>query len=164
MPTVYLSLGTNLGDRLANLSAALAALPDIVACSSVYETEPWGVVDQPRFLNMCCRLRSDLPAAALHARLKAIERELGRTPSIQWGPRLIDIDLLTYDGLVIQTESLTVPHPRIAERAFVLMPLAELDPNLHIPGLQGTVAEQLAALPDPQRQAWWFSPAPVRPL
>jgi 2-amino-4-hydroxy-6-hydroxymethyldihydropteridine diphosphokinase len=154
MPTVYLSLGTNIGDRLANLRAALAALPDLAACSSVYETEPWGSVDQPRVLNMCCRLDTSLTPEVLHARLKALERELGRTPSLHWGPRLIDIDLLTYDNDVIQTDALTVPHPRIADRAFVLMPLAELDPELRIPGLPGTIAQQLAGLPGAASQAW----------
>ena len=163
MATVYLSLGTNVGDRVVNLARALAALPGVVACSSIYETEPWGLTEQPRFLNLCCQIETRLPPQELHAELKRIERELGRQPSVQWGPRLIDIDLLTYDDLVMQTEALTVPHPRIADRAFVLVPLAEIAPDLRIPGLPRTVSEQLAAVPDATRQAWWFNRAPARP-
>ena len=136
---------------------------DVVACSSVYETEPWGVTDQPRFLNICCALHTDLSPEALHAHTKAIEARLGRTVGPRWGPRLIDIDILTYDDLVLESDWLTVPHPRIAERAFVLMPLAEIAPDLSIPGVPGTVKEQLAALPDAARQAWVVSPAPAPP-
>jgi 2-amino-4-hydroxy-6-hydroxymethyldihydropteridine diphosphokinase len=144
MPLVYFGLGTNLGDRLATLQAARAALGTLgalEACSSVYETEPWGLLDQPRFLNQCCALRTDLSPTALHAQTKAIEQRLGRQPGVRWGPRLIDIDLLLYDDLRLETESLTIPHPRIADRAFVLAPLAEIAPDRQVPGLDGTVRE-----------------------
>jgi 2-amino-4-hydroxy-6-hydroxymethyldihydropteridine diphosphokinase len=154
MSTVYLGLGTNLGDRLANLRAALTALSP-VRCSSVYETEPWGVEDQPRFFNIACCLTTELSPEALHAWTKSLEQQLGRAAGGQrWGPRLIDIDLLTYDDRVLVTPSLTIPHPRIQARAFVLKPLAELAPGLSIPGLDGTVADLLAAIPDADRQAW----------
>ena len=150
MATVYLGLGSNLGDRLALLRAAVAelgALGRVDATSSVYETEPWGDPDQPAYLNACCRLETALPPPALHAAVKAIEQKLGRRPSSRrWGPRPIDIDLLVYEDVVVETPELQVPHPRLAERAFVLVPLAELAPELKVPGLAGSVAEQLARL------------------
>lgn len=160
MATVYLGLGTNVGDRLAQLHAALSALsPE--KCSSVYETEPWGVVDQARFLNLCCRVSTPLEAEAFHAVTRALEQQLGRTAGGQrWGPRAIDIDLLCYDNLSLQTKRLTIPHPRIKDRAFVLKPLAELAPTLHIPGLNGSVSELLAAIPGADGQAWIVAPPP----
>jgi 2-amino-4-hydroxy-6-hydroxymethyldihydropteridine diphosphokinase len=160
MATVYLGLGTNVGDRFGHLRAAVSALsPD--KCSSVYETEPWGVVDQARFLNLCCRLSTPLEPEALHAQTRALEEQLGRTAGGQrWGPRAIDIDLLTYDNLQLETGRLTIPHPRIKDRAFVLKPLAELAPTLRIPGLNRTVSELLAAIPDADRQAWVAAPPP----
>ena len=160
MATVYLGLGTNVGDRLAHLRSALAALrPE--RCSSVYETEPWGVLDQPRFFNLACCVVTQLSPEALHGETKALEQRLGRQPGGQrWGPRPIDIDLLCYDDLVLATERLTIPHPRIKDRAFVLKPLAELAPDLRIPGLEGTVSELLATIPDADRQAWPVAPPP----
>jgi 2-amino-4-hydroxy-6-hydroxymethyldihydropteridine diphosphokinase len=158
MATVYLGLGTNVGDRLAQLRAALSALrPE--KCSSVYETEPWGVLDQARFLNLCCRVSTTLEADAFHAVTKSLEQELGRQPDGQrWGPRPIDIDLLCYDNLSLHTAQLTIPHPRIQDRAFVLKPLAELAPTLRLPGLNGSVSELLAAIADADRQAWIVAP------
>ena len=161
MATVYLGLGTNLGDRLAHLRQALAGLPGLRACSSVYETEPWGKLDQPRFLNLCCALETHLVPPDLHAELKALERALGRQPGGErWGPRPIDIDLLTYDDLVLDTPELTIPHPGIAERAFVLRPLAEIAPDLRLPGRADSVADLLARLPDADRLAWVVAPPP----
>jgi 2-amino-4-hydroxy-6-hydroxymethyldihydropteridine diphosphokinase len=160
MATVYLGLGTNVGDRLGNLRSAVAELRP-VRCSSVYETEPWGVADQPRFFNLACCLLTSLSPEALHARTKALEQELGREPGGQrWGPRPIDIDLLTYDDLAVSTPTLTIPHPRISQRAFVLKPLAEIAPGLRIPGLDGTVADLLARISDADRQAWIIAPSP----
>lgn len=150
MATVYLGLGSNLGDRLALLRAAVAELGGlgrVEATSSVYETEPWGDPDQPAYLNACCRLETALSPQALHAAAKQIERKLGRQPSTRrWGPRPIDIDLLVYDARVVQTPELQIPHPRLNERAFVLVPLAELAAELHVPGLAGSVADRLKAL------------------
>ena len=111
MPTVYLALGTNLGDRPANLRAAIAALPPSVVVrqsSPVYETPPWGLIDQPAFLNMVVIAETRLEPEALLATLKRIEQELGRTPAVRWGPRVIDMDILFYDDLVLETPEATI--------------------------------------------------------
>ncbi len=150
MAIVYLGLGSNLGDRLANLRAALAALADIAeleACSRVYETEPVHVADQPAFLNMAVRMRTSLAPTLLLGAVKAIERRLGRTDSVRWGPRLIDIDILLVDGVVLRGEDLVIPHPRLAERRFALAPLADVGAAVPHPLERRTVAELLAGLP-----------------
>lgn len=150
MAVVYLALGGNLGDRAGNLRAARRRLEEegvtIERCSSLYETEPWGVLDQPRFLNAVCRGRTPLAPEALLALAKRIEAQLGRQPTVRYGPRPIDIDILLYDGRTIATPELTIPHPRMKERAFVLVPLAEIAPDLRLPGERRTVRELLAAL------------------
>jgi 2-amino-4-hydroxy-6-hydroxymethyldihydropteridine diphosphokinase len=129
---IYLALGTNLGNRLVNLRTAVAALMPavtVLAESPVYETLPWGVIDQPDFLNMVLKGKTHLAPLALLAHLKHLETQLGRAPSMRYGPRLIDIDILFYDGLVLNTSELTIPHPHLQERAFVLVPLADLAPD-----------------------------------
>jgi 2-amino-4-hydroxy-6-hydroxymethyldihydropteridine diphosphokinase len=126
----YVGVGTNLGDRVANVDRAIAALEELgtlLACSSLYRTEPWGKTDQPWFLNVVVLLQTELTPRALLERLKAIEKDLGRIPSVLWGPRTIDLDLLRYDDLEIEEPDLRVPHPRLRERAFALIPLAEID-------------------------------------
>lgn len=149
MPTVYLALGANLGDRLANLRAVLAVLPpnvELLAQSPIYETPPWGVTDQPAFLNMVVRGQTQLPPHELLKQLKSLETTLGRIPGIRYGPRLIDIDILFYDDLLLDTPELTIPHPRLHERAFVLVPLADLEPALIHPGMGKSVRALLAAV------------------
>ena len=141
---VYLALGSNTGDRLANLRAAIGGLPPQVLVqveSSIYETEPWGYADQPAFLNMVIRAETDLSPLELLTHLKLLEKSLGRVPSFQNGPRLIDMDILFYDDLTLETPTLTIPHPRLHERAFVLVPLAEIAPALLHPRLGRSVSE-----------------------
>jgi GTP cyclohydrolase-4 len=131
MHIVYLALGANIGDRQSNIDAALQRLGMAVKLdmvSSIYETEPVGYLDQPRFLNMVCQGTTALSPRELLAFVKQIESDLGRQPSIRNGPRPIDIDILLYDDLRVKYEDLVIPHPRMAERAFVLVPLAEIAP------------------------------------
>ncbi len=125
-----IGLGSNLGDPVANVERAIEALADlgvVVARSSLYRSEPWGVREQPAFVNAAALLETRLTARELLAGLKAIERALGRTETVRWGPRVIDLDILTYGGLTVREEGLVVPHERLFERAFALGPLAEID-------------------------------------
>ena len=126
---VYIALGSNLGDRRANLRNAIDSLPPEVLCleeSPIYETPPWGFTDQPKFLNQVIKTETNLSPGELILHLKGIETRLGRNPSFRNGPRLIDLDILFFDDQVIQQPDLTIPHPRLHERAFVLIPLADL--------------------------------------
>jgi len=130
---VYLSLGSNVGDRKLNLEKALQLLSrwlQIEQVSSLYETEPMGYVEQPYFLNAVCCAQADIGPLQLLSLIKGIETSLGRVPSFPNAPRSIDVDILFYDSLVMETPELTIPHPRIEERAFVLIPLLELDATL----------------------------------
>jgi 2-amino-4-hydroxy-6-hydroxymethyldihydropteridine diphosphokinase len=144
---IHLALGTNLGNRTANLHCALAAFPPavtVLAKSSVYETPPWGITDQPHFLNMVIKGGTYLAPVDLLQYLKQIESELGRVPSARYGPRLIDVDILFYNNLILDTPELTIPHPRLHERAFVLVPLADLSPTLIHPVLGKPISALLA--------------------
>jgi 2-amino-4-hydroxy-6-hydroxymethyldihydropteridine diphosphokinase len=146
---IYLALGANLGDRRANLAAAVARLREQVtvdALSSLYETEPAYVSDQPRFLNAVLRGRTALDPMALLAFVKGIERALGRVAGPRFGPRVVDIDLLLYGDETIDTPDLTIPHPRMAERPFVLVPLAEIAPDLVPPGWDKSIGERAGAV------------------
>jgi 2-amino-4-hydroxy-6-hydroxymethyldihydropteridine diphosphokinase len=152
MERAYVALGSNLGDREATIRAALAALDAatgvrVAAVSSLVETEPVGVVDQPRFLNGAAALDTSLDPEALLGLLLALERRFGRdregVPA--QGPRTLDLDLLLYGNARIHRPGLEIPHPRLHERAFVLAPLAELDPSLEVPG-KGDIQTLLAGL------------------
>ncbi len=148
--TAFLGLGANLGERREAITAArdrLACDLDLIACSSLYETAPWGLLDQPPFLNAVCQVRTTLPPRELLAYVKQIEQAVGRTPTVRWGPRVIDVDILLYDELVYLDEQLAIPHPRLAERAFALLPLCELAPQLRHPTLDRMMSDLLAALP-----------------
>jgi 2-amino-4-hydroxy-6-hydroxymethyldihydropteridine diphosphokinase len=130
-PTAYVALGSNIDDREHYLKQAIAALKEaegirVECCSSMYETEPVGYVDQAPFLNMVIALTTSLPAPDLLQTLLAIENRLGRTRDVRWGPRTLDLDLLMYGDDHIASPDLTVPHPRMYERAFVLVPLVEV--------------------------------------
>ena len=142
----YLGLGGNLGDRLAALTAALRLLdatPGMrrIACSSVYETEPWGVTDQPGFLNLVAAFETTLAPVDLLRACQAVEVEVGRVASYRWGPRLIDVDILLYGDEVVSMADpdLQIPHPRMAQRAFALVPLAEIAPDTGVPPQGDTV-------------------------
>jgi 2-amino-4-hydroxy-6-hydroxymethyldihydropteridine diphosphokinase len=146
---VYLGLGSNVGDRVGHLRRALLALRVAVAIekvSSLWETEPVGMRDQPNFLNAALRARTDQSPRALLAALIAIEQRLGRRRRAPDGPRTIDLDLLAYDGRSIDEPGLVVPHPRMEGRRFVLAPLAEIAPALRLRAGAPTVAELLASL------------------
>ena len=151
MSTAWVALGSNLDNpagQVAQALAALRAIPDteLVACSRMYRSAPWGLTGQPDFINAVVRLRTGLSASQMLAHMQAIETAQGRDRSgPRWGPRTLDLDLLMFDQLQVQGADLVLPHPRIAERAFVLLPLAELSPQLDIPG-QGRVDQLLAAV------------------
>jgi len=155
---VYLGLGTNLGDRQANLDKALSLLSQRLGklrVSSVYDTEPIGNVNQPRFLNMVCQAYTNLAPAELLALAKGIELKLGRAFHKSSAPRPIDVDILFYGDQVVETPELVIPHPRLTERAFVLIPLAELAPEFVHPVKGKTVKELLEIVKEKQGVFKW---------
>ena len=144
MHTVYLGIGTNLGDRMNNLQQAISNLSQVMtvtAVSPIYETEPWGVKEQPAFLNMCVSGTTVLNPNTLLNFVKNLETEIGREKTSKWGPRVIDIDILLYNEEIVESNHLVIPHPFMAERAFVLGPLADIAPDAIHPGLNKTIAE-----------------------
>jgi 2-amino-4-hydroxy-6-hydroxymethyldihydropteridine diphosphokinase len=149
MATAYVALGANLGDRAEMLRWAverLDALGEVEAVSPIYETDPVDVIDQPAFLNAVAQVKTDLRPGAVLAGLLAIELDAGRQRVIPHGPRTLDLDLLLHDDTIVDTQDLTIPHPRMHQRAFVLVPLADLAPDLIVPGFGRTVSDLLTGL------------------
>ena len=141
MVKACLSLGSNMGDRLEYLSKAIDKIAEIQGCnilnkSRVYETEPWGYENQEAFLNLCISVETYLSPYELLESLQTIELELDRVRKIHWGPRTIDIDILLFDDIICEDDKLTIPHPRMRERAFVLIPLYDIEKNLIIDGIK----------------------------
>lgn len=137
--TAYLGLGANLGDKQKTITRALrelARLPTIKVThvSSLYKSAPVGIVEQPEFLNAAAVIETTLAPPELLARILQVEQQLGRVRTVRWGPRVIDIDILAYGGSAVNLPELTIPHPRLLERAFALLPLAEIVPELRLPG------------------------------
>ena len=149
---VFLSLGSNIGDRKKNLRAAIAALPElgvkIKKVSSIYETEPVDLLEQPWFLNCVLEGETAVPPEALLRELRALEKRMGSKKLVARGPRLIDLDILVYGQQTIDSPELQVPHPRMHLRRFVLAPLSEIAPNLKHPSWSGTAAQLLATTND----------------
>lgn len=146
---VYLALGSNLGDRVRNLDTAkrhLSPQVEVVDESTIYETDPWGVTDQPDFLNQVVKVVTSLSPTELLPFLKDIEKRMGREDTIKYGPRVIDLDILSYGDRVIKGDQLEIPHPRMSERAFVLVPLMEIAPDWEHPVLNKSVEELVANL------------------
>jgi len=144
---VYLALGSNLGNRAANLKEALASLSpqmEVKAKSKVYETPPWGHTEQDKFFNQVVMVKTYLEPEPLLKHLKRLEVALGRKASFQNGPRLIDIDILFYDDLVLESPALVIPHPHVHERGFVLLPMLDIAPDLVHPVRQKSVRDMLA--------------------
>lgn len=156
----YIGLGTNVGDRMAQLRDALFLLEDqtkiiIEHLSSIYETDPVGYTDQPNFLNMVAEISTDFSPDELLKVTSAIEKRLGRKRVVRWGPRTIDLDILLYDQVKVETDVLQIPHPRLAERAFVLIPLAELYPDFDVPGSKLPLTEFIKQIPDKEGVRLW---------
>ncbi len=150
MHTAYIGLGSNLGNREENCRQALRLLQAngilIKKQSRMYETEPWGVKDQPKFINMAVEVETDKKPEVLVAVLKNIENKIGRTETVKWGPRVIDLDILFYDELILKTPALEIPHPLLHEREFVLKPLCDIAPDKKHPVIGKTVKEMAASL------------------
>lgn len=147
MSTAYLGIGSNLGDRRKNCLDAIEMLEQkgiiIKKKSSLYETEPWGVENQPMFLNMAIEIETDLKPGELLGLLKEVEKEVGRGKTYKWGPRIIDLDILLFDNISVDEYNLTIPHPLMHEREFVLKPLAEIAPDVTHPLLHERIQELL---------------------
>ena len=149
MISVYIGLGTNIEDRLLNLGTALTTISrsmKISNHSSIYETPPWGYTDQPNFLNMVIEVNTDTPPQSLLDHLKQIEKQLGRQKTFRYGPRVIDLDILFYGKEIIETKQLQIPHPKIQERAFVLVPLNEIAQDFVHPVLNKTIYELMKVI------------------
>jgi 2-amino-4-hydroxy-6-hydroxymethyldihydropteridine diphosphokinase len=152
MRTAYLLIGGNLGDRKENLSKAVSLINEqcgpLTRASSIYETEAWGITDQPSFLNQALVISTSLNARQLIRRVLKIEEEMGRVRKEKLGPRIIDIDILLFENEIHDLRFLKIPHPEMQNRRFVLVPLAEINPSLQHPVLKKTIAELLEECPD----------------
>jgi 2-amino-4-hydroxy-6-hydroxymethyldihydropteridine diphosphokinase len=150
MAIVHISIGSNIGEREENCEKAIGLLLEnritVTRMSHMTETEPWGVTDQQKFINAAVEARTDLGPEELLDVLKKIEHDMGRLPSARWGPRLVDLDILFYDDLVMKTDDLEIPHPYLKDRDFVLGPLAEIASKKVHPVLKKTVRELLEEL------------------
>ncbi|RSD24477.1 2-amino-4-hydroxy-6-hydroxymethyldihydropteridine diphosphokinase [Mesobacillus subterraneus] len=156
----YIALGSNLGDRFGYLVQAILLLGSneeisVVNTSSVYETDPVGYTDQNQFLNMAIQVETSLGPVELLDTCLEIELKLGRKREMKWGPRTLDLDILLYNHENIETEKLTVPHPRMSERAFVILPLLEMDPNLKLPNMAEPLKKCLLSIPDREGVRIW---------
>ncbi|GAE31775.1 2-amino-4-hydroxy-6-hydroxymethyldihydropteridine diphosphokinase [Halalkalibacter hemicellulosilyticus] len=156
----YIALGSNIGKRHAHLEKAIdllsqEAMIEVCTRSSIYETDPVGYEDQQSFLNMVISIRTSLTSEQLLEKMQQIERDCGRTREIKWGPRTIDLDILLYDQENMEMEHLIIPHPRMWERAFVLVPLKEIAPTLYVAAKGQTVEELYDTLPDKEGVKVW---------
>lgn len=150
METCYISIGSNIGDREENIRLAIheiSKLSTISNVSSIYETEPWGYTNQPYFFNLVCLLETKLSPRELLDSNKLIEQKLQRRPTFKYGPRTIDIDILTYGDSLVETTDLKIPHPQLHRRGFVLIPLAEIAPDLIHPSINKSIATLLLEVP-----------------
>lgn len=165
--TVYLGLGSNLGDRAVHLEQAMEALAaagvEIVRRSSLYTTEPLGFGPQNWFLNCVVEAATELMPRQLLRATQRVEREMGRRRQVRYGPRIVDVDILFYGGNVVSMSDLEIPHPRIAERRFVLVPLREIAPGLRHPTSRRTIGELLASTPDRGEIRRWQPPGSPAP-
>ncbi len=146
----YIGIGSNLGNREKNCERAIRLLIEhgitVTKRSSMIETEPWGVREQPKFINMAVEIGTELDPEGLLSIFKKIEEEIGRLPASRWGPRIIDLDILLYDDLIMETPDLVIPHPGMSEREFVLKPLAEIAPEKMHPVLKKSIKSLLMEL------------------
>jgi dihydroneopterin aldolase / 2-amino-4-hydroxy-6-hydroxymethyldihydropteridine diphosphokinase len=158
---VYLGLGSNLGERATNLEESLEKIAELASVekkSGIYETEPWGLKEQPNFLNQVVKVKTRLEPLELLSSLKDIERTMGRKKSVKFGPRVIDLDILFYDDVIMKTETLTIPHPLMTKRAFVLVPLNEIAPN-HLHPVEGKKIRELCERIE-QHSVWRWEEQP----
>lgn len=155
MSLVHIGIGSNLGDRRSNCLEAIRRLEEngisVTKRSSLHETEPWGVRDQPKFINMVVEAETALEPEELLAALKRIEQDMGRLPSSRWGPRVMDLDILFYDDLIINDADLKIPHELLHERSFVLGPLSEIAPEKIHPVLRKKIKDLLARHQKPEK-------------